>query len=94
MCVAVGGIVDAIVYTGGMAYSKTFTDMVSEKVSFLAPIEIYPGENEMAALADGGLRVIKGEEVAKEYVAIPKGYKDKADFYARKVNPEKAKAAK
>ena len=70
MCVAVGGNVDAIVYTGGMAYSKTFTDMVSEKVSFLAPIEIYPGENEMESLALGGLRVLRGEEKAKTFVKV------------------------
>ncbi len=59
------GKIDYIVLTGGLAYSKRFTDMVRERVGFLAPIELIPGENEMIALAQGALRVLNGEEEAK-----------------------------
>lgn len=53
--------VDAIVYTGGMAYSKPFTDAITGYVGKLAPIILLPGEEEMAALAEGALRVLHGE---------------------------------
>jgi butyrate kinase len=62
------GEVDAIVITGGIAHSKNFTALISKRVSFIAPVEIMPGENEMEALALGALRVIEGKEEAKEYV--------------------------
>lgn len=62
---SVCGKVDYIVLTGGLAYSRRFTDMVKERVGFLAPVELIPGENEMAALAQGVLRVLHGEETAK-----------------------------
>jgi len=61
------GRVDAIVLTGGIAKSEYFTSMVSERISFIAPIYIMPGENEMEALALGGLRLLRGEEEAKQY---------------------------
>lgn len=55
--------VDAIVYTGGMAYCKPFTDAISGYVGGLAPVLVLPGEEEMAALAEGALRVLHGEPV-------------------------------
>lgn len=61
------GKVDAIILTGGIAYSKMLTDWIKERVDFIAPVEILPGENEMQSLALGTLRVLKGEEIAKEY---------------------------
>lgn len=61
------GEVDAIVFTGGMAHSERFVEMISKKVRFIGRIEVFPGEDELAALAEGALRVIKGEENAKEY---------------------------
>ena len=61
------GKVDAIILTGGIAYSKRMVDWISERVSFIAPIQVMPGENEMEALAFGALRVLKGEEEAKVY---------------------------
>ncbi|RKD30002.1 butyrate kinase [Thermohalobacter berrensis] len=61
------GKVDGIILTGGIAYDKMFTGWVKERVEFIAPIMIYPGEDEMIALAEGGLRVLRGEEKAKEY---------------------------
>ncbi len=67
-CAAVlKGKVDAIILTGGIAYGKTVTDKISERTAWIAPIVVYPGEDEMLALAQGGLRVLKGEEEAKEY---------------------------
>jgi len=67
-CAAVlKGKIDAIVLTGGIAYSKLFTEWIKQRVEFLAPILVYPGEGEMEALAQGGLRVLKGQETAKAY---------------------------
>ena len=61
------GKVDAILLTGGIAYSKLFTSMIDERVDFIADVKIYPGEDEMIALAQGGLRVLNKEEDAKVY---------------------------
>lgn len=58
------GNLDAILLTGGMAYSEMFTSWVKGYVGFLAPVKIYPGEFEMKALAAGGYRVKNGEEKA------------------------------
>ena len=63
----VEGKVDAIVLTGGIAYSKRITALIKKRVEFIAPVEIMPGENEMESLAMGILRVLKGEEEASEY---------------------------
>jgi len=61
------GKIDAIILTGGIAYSDYFVDRIKESVGFIAPIEIYPGEEELKALAAGAKRVLNGEEEAKEY---------------------------
>lgn len=63
----VEGKVDAIVLTGGIAYSKRITALIKKRVEFIAPVEIMPGENEMESLAMGIQRVLKGEEEASEY---------------------------
>ena len=68
------GKVDAIILTGGMAYSKMLTGWISEYVSYIAPVVVLPGENEMEALAFGGLRLLKGEETSNTY-RLPEGYK-------------------
>ncbi len=62
------GKVDAILLTGGIAYSQYFTDYIRERVEFIAPVIVYPGEDEMQSLALGGLRVLRGEEQAKTFV--------------------------
>ena len=64
LAVVDNGKVDGIILTGGVAHSKILTEWVKEKVSFIAPVSIYPGEFEMKALAAGGYRVIVGEEEA------------------------------
>jgi len=61
------GKVDAIVLTGGLMYSTDFVDQIKAHISYLGPIFIYPGENEMSALAAAGVRILKGEESAKTY---------------------------
>lgn len=65
--VALEGKVDRIVLTGGLAHSKLLTGWVSGSVSWIAPVLVYPGEDEMQALAEGALRVLRGEEEPKEY---------------------------
>ena len=52
--------------TGGIAYDKEFTSWIEERVNFIAPSSIYPGEDELTALAQGGLRVLKARGT-KEY---------------------------
>ncbi len=66
--IAAKGKIECIILTGGLAHSKYLTQQIEEYVSFLAPIIIIPGENEMQALADGSLRVIFGLEKALEYI--------------------------
>ncbi|GAA0182490.1 butyrate kinase [Clostridium sediminicola] len=67
-CAAVlKGKVDSIILTGGIAYSKNITREIVESVGFISKVKIYPGEDELLALAEGGLRVLKGEEKAKKY---------------------------
>lgn len=67
-CAAVlKGEVDGIILTGGLAYDKGLVGWIKEKVNFIAEVLVYPGEDEMLALAEGGLRVLKGEEQAKTY---------------------------
>ena len=61
------GDVDAIILTGGMAYGKPIVDLIREKVTFIGPIVVYPGEDEMLALAQGAIRVLNGEEEVREY---------------------------
>lgn len=68
MCATVlKGKVDAVILTGGLAYDKTLIGWIEDSVSFIGKIIVYPGEDEMSALALGGLRVLKGEEEAQEY---------------------------
>lgn len=61
------GKVDYIILTGGMAHSEMLTGMVRERVKYIAPVEIMPGEVEMEALAFGALRILRGEEIPSAY---------------------------
>ncbi|MBO4476196.1 MAG: butyrate kinase [Bacteroidales bacterium] len=63
----VDGKVDAIILTGGIAYSKEITDAITKKVSWLAPVVIYPGENELASLAENGYIILAGETKIHTY---------------------------
>ena len=62
------GEVDAILVTGGIANSKWFVNMIIERVYKIAPVYVYPGEDEMRALAMNGLMVLRGETEPKIYV--------------------------
>ena len=59
--------IDAILITGGIAHDKYFVNQVITYVHRLAPVHVYPGEDEMKALASNGLRIVKGEVIPKEY---------------------------
>ena len=66
------GSVDAIVLTGNLLRGKgalrnTFVDWIKESVQFIAPLIIYPGSDELKAMAQGAIRVLQGKEKAKEY---------------------------
>ena len=61
------GQIDAIILTGGIAYANEFVDLIKDRVSFLSLVMIYPGEEEMLALCEGALRVLKEKEVEKIY---------------------------
>jgi butyrate kinase len=61
------GKVDAIVLTGGLAYGKKFVKEISSYIDWIADVLVFPGENELQALAEGALRVLKNEEEAKHY---------------------------
>lgn len=61
------GKVDQIIMTGGIAYDKQVIAGLKERVGFIAPVTVYPGEDELLALAQGALRVLNKEEAAKEY---------------------------
>ncbi len=61
------GKVDAIIVTGGIAYNKAVVDKMEERAGFIAPFTVYPGEDELLALAQGALRVLNGEEKGMEY---------------------------
>ena len=65
--VVVFGQVDAILLTGGMAHSHYIASRLSERVSFLAPVHIYPGEDELEALALNALGALRGDLPVREY---------------------------
>ncbi|MBN2345683.1 MAG: butyrate kinase [Candidatus Aminicenantes bacterium] len=67
LATVVDGKVDAIIVTGGIAFNEFFTELISRRVQFIAPVHVYPGEDEMQALAEGVSRVLHGEESAKAY---------------------------
>ena len=67
MAVVLDGEVDAIVLTGGIAYSEYVTNAINKKVKWIAPMVVYGGEDELLALAQGAIRVLDGVEEAKVY---------------------------
>ncbi len=67
MATVLKGKVDAILLTGGIAYDSYFVDYIKERTSFIAPVVVYPGEDEMKALAMNALMVLRGETEPKKY---------------------------
>ncbi len=68
MSTVLNGDVDSILITGGIANSKWFCNLISERVYRIAPIHLYPGEDEMGALAENAKLALEGEIEIKEYV--------------------------
>lgn len=67
LAAAVSGKVDAVVLTGGLARSERVVGEVRDRVAFLAPVLVYPGENELEALVHGVLPVLRGEAEPRVY---------------------------
>jgi butyrate kinase len=67
MAAVLKGDVDRIIVTGGIAYGKDVVDAMRDAAEWIAPFTVYPGEDELLALAQGGLRVMNGEEAVKVY---------------------------
>ena len=67
MACVLEGKVDQIIITGGIAYDKYVVAQLKERAGWIAPVTVYPGEDELLALVQGGLRVLNGEEKAMEY---------------------------
>ncbi len=67
MACVLRGEVDQIIVTGGIAYDKEVISGLKEMTEWIAPFTVYPGEDELLALAQGAIRVLKGEEKVQEY---------------------------
>lgn len=67
MIAVLEGRADAIILTGGLAFSNRFTGAIKERVDAMAPVYVFPGEDEMLALMSGVLRVLRGQEKTSEY---------------------------
>jgi butyrate kinase len=68
MSVVLKGEIDGIILTGGLANARMLTNLIEDWTKFIAPVFVYPGEDEIAALAEGGLRVLRKEEELKKYL--------------------------
>jgi len=66
--VVLAGRVNGIILTGELASKKNFVREISDRVCWIADVYVQPGENELLSLAEGALRVLRGEEKAKEYL--------------------------
>ena len=67
MATVLKGKVDSIILTGGIAYSPIVVADIKERVEWISNVTVYPGEDELLALAQGAIRVLSGEEESKEY---------------------------
>ncbi|MBN1825194.1 MAG: butyrate kinase [Candidatus Eisenbacteria bacterium] len=67
MATVLRGEVNAILLTGGMAHEERLIDQLRERIGWIAPVRLYPGEDELRALAEGALRVLRGEEESIHY---------------------------
>lgn len=68
LAVSAGQRMDGFILTGGIAHSRYLCERVARRIEFIAPLFPYPGEFELAALAQGAFRVLVGEETAQDYV--------------------------
>ena len=67
MLAVLKGKADAVILTGGMAYNELIVNYITDMISPFCKVVVYPGEDEMKALAQAGLRVLSGEERTKIY---------------------------
>ncbi len=67
MATVMKGEIDRIILTGEIAHSKRLTDSITNRVQFIAPVEVVPGAVEMKALVEGVLRILRGEETPRDY---------------------------
>ncbi len=67
MATVLCGQIDAVLITGGMAHSERLVAELRERIDWIAPVAIYPGEDELQALVEGVLRVLRGEEPARSF---------------------------
>ncbi|MBQ6301534.1 MAG: butyrate kinase [Bacteroidales bacterium] len=67
MAATADGKVDAILLTGGIARSKALMDAITEKIKFIAPVEVFPGEDEINSLAENGYMVLSGQTKIHTY---------------------------
>lgn len=70
MAAVLSSRVDAVILTGGLAHSKLLTGLITDRVRGFGPVKIHPGEDELAALANGVIRVLEGSEKFKTYDSI------------------------
>lgn len=71
MAGVLAGKVDGILLAGGMAHSHELVETLRQNCQWIAPVSVYPGEFELEAMASGAIRVLRGEETAKEYTGMP-----------------------
>jgi butyrate kinase len=71
LAAVVGGRIDAVVLTGGLARDRRIVEEIRRRVSFLGPFLVFPGENEMQALAFAAIEVLQGRETVQEYSSYP-----------------------
>jgi butyrate kinase len=67
MLAVLEGKADAVLLTGGIAYNELIVNYITRMVNPMCKVAVFPGEDEMQALAESGLRVLKGEEKVREY---------------------------
>ena len=70
MAAVLHGRIDALLITGGMAHSQRLLESLSAYISWIAPVVTYAGEDELQALAEGALRVLRGEEQARVFEPV------------------------
>jgi len=71
MAAVLEGDIDGILLSGGLVFNENLVEQISRRCGFLAKVYAYPGELEMEAMANGVLRVLRGEEQAKQYSGVP-----------------------
>jgi len=69
MAAVLAGKVDAVLLTGGMAHSRRVLELLRPQIEWIAPVEVFPGEDELRALSECVFRVLDGEEKVKRFAA-------------------------